>query len=1057
MSLEAVLDRLELRCIGPFRGGRSVAVAAHPSEPSTPNMGTTGGGVWKSVDGGTYWRNVSDGHFKRASVGALAVAPSDPNVIWAGMGESTIRGNVSHGDGVYRSTDAGKSWAHLGLEATRNIAKLRVDPRDPDVAFVAAFGHAHGPNPERGVYRSKDGGKSWQLVLSRNEDTGAIDLSIDPHNPRVVYAALWEARRGPHYLSSGGEGSGLFRSTDGGDTWVELTRNPGLPEGLIGKIGVSASAARRDRVYAIVENVDGGVYRSDDGGESWVKLSDDRRLRQRAWYYSHIAADPGDADSVWVLNVEMFKSIDAGKSFEPVPAPHGDNHDLWIDPTNPERMVLGNDGGATLSFTGGRSWTPQYSQPTAELYHVETDTRTPYHVYGSQQDNTSIALPSRSNFGAITRTEWYEVGGGEAGYIQVRPDDPNVVYAGEYQGIMTRYDHATRLAKSISVWQDDNSGHGAEDYRHRFQWTYPILLSPHDPGTLYCGGNQVFRTGDEGHSWEAISPDLTRADPATLGSSGGPITKDNTGAETYATVFALAESPLQAGLLWAGSDDGRIHVTTDGGGSWADVTPKKKRLPEWALISIIEPSPHDRETAYVAATRFKSDDFAPYLLKTTDLGKSWTSIAEGLPADVFTRVIRVDRERPGLLYVGTETGIVVSPDDGATWRPLGGIFPVVPVHDLQIRDDELVVATHGRSFWVLDDLSLIRQAAETNAESTDRLFAPRDTRRWASMFSFGHDAVPGQNYWFAATQVPALDVIKRPDGTTEKRYLDAGTNPPEGVVVHYLLADDDTPLALAICDAAGEELRSFRSKPPKRDAEVTFPPVADEDQDQDEGETFLPSKAGLNRFVWNLRSADATKIATKGGDQPDRSGPKVSPGTYQVRLTAGDWSAQQSFAVLADPRLPATSEELAAQSALTADLHAAHDRLNVAVNELRLLRTKTVERARAAHASGDETTVAATKALSETLDEIEGELLQPKIKSSQDSLNYPIKLNAKIVSLMHTVEQYDGAPPTQSVALAEFLTSGVDAQLARLDDVKSGPAEKLGLEPAAQTSEAAAE
>ena len=1045
MSLDTVLERLEFRLIGPFRGGRSVAVAAHPSEPHTYYMGTTGGGVWKSVDGGTYWRNVSDGFFKRASVGALAVAPSDPNVIWAAMGESTIRGNVSHGDGVYRSTDAGKSWSHLGLEATRNIAKLRVHPRDPDVAFVAAFGHAHGPNPERGVYRTTDGGMTWELVLHRSEDAGACDLSIDPFNPRVVYAALWEARRGPHYLSSGGDGSGLFRSTDSGDTWAELTRNQGLPEsGVIGKIGVSVSAARRDRVFAIVEHTDGGIHRSDDGGETWVKLSDDRRLRQRAWYYSHITADPDDADSVWVLNVEQFKSIDAGKSFEPVPAPHGDNHDLWIDPTNADRMVLANDGGATISVNGGRSWTPQYSQPTAELYHIETDARLPYHVYGSQQDNTSISLPSRSNFGAITRTEWHEVGGGEAGYIQVRPDDPNIVYAGEYQGILTRYDHATRLAKSISVWQDDNSGWGAEDYRHRFQWTYPILLSPHDPNTLYCGANQVFRTRNEGHSWDAVSPDLTRNDPSTLGSSGGPITKDNTGAEVYATVFALAESPLQAGLLWAGSDDGRIHVTTNGGNSWSDVTPEQAMLPEWALVSIIEPSPHDRDTAYVAATRYKSDDFAPYLLRTTDLGKSWTSIAVGLPADVFMRVVRADRQTPGMLYCGTETGIHLSHDDGASWRPLGGNFPVVPVHDLQIRNDDLVVATHGRAFWVLDDLSLIRQATtDPNPSTANRLFAPRDTYRWASMFSFGHEAVPGQNYWFAATQVPSLDVTKKPDGTLDKRFLDAGTNPPDGVIVNYLLGDDDQPLKLTIRDEAGDELRTFRSKPPKQDDTATFPPKAEEADDQ--GETFVPSKRGLNRFVWDFRISEATKIATKGGDQPGRSGPKVAPGRYRVRLDLGEWSEEQSFAVVADPRMPASPEDRAAQATLTADLHTKHGQLNRAVNGLRELREQAIDRARKAHEAGDESTVADAKALTETLDAIEGELLQPKIKSSQDSLNYPIKLNAKMVGLIGTIEQYDSAPPTQSLALARHLLDAVDVQLTRFTEVQDGPAKKLGL------------
>ena len=1033
MSLETVLEKLEYRLVGPFRGGRSVAVSGDPEEPSTFYMGTTGGGVWKSVDGGNYWRNCSDGFFKRASVGALAVAPSDPNVIWAGMGETTIRGNVSHGDGVYRSTDAGKSWQHLGLEATRNIGKLRVDPKNPDIAYVAAFGHAHGPNSERGVYRTRDGGKSWDLVLHRDEDTGACDLSIDPFNSRVIYAALWQARRGPHYMSSGGEGSGLFRSTDGGDTWEELTRKPGMPEGLIGKIGVSASGGQRDRVYAIVENEEGGVFRSDDAGETWTRLSEDRRLRQRAWYYSHIFADPGDADSVWVLNVEMFKSIDAGKTFEAVPAPHGDNHDLWIDPKQPSRIVLGNDGGATISYTGGRSWSSQYTQPTAELYHVTTDTRMPYRLYGSQQDNTSISVPSRSNHGAITATEWFIIGGGEAGYVQTHPENPDIVYAGEYMGIMTRYDRSKDLAKSVAVWQDDYSGWGAKDWKYRFQWTYPILISQHDSNVLYCSGNHVFKTTNEGQSWEAISPDLTRADPTTLEPSGGPITKDNTGAEAYATIFALAESPLQQGLLWAGSDDGLIHVTTDSGASWTAVTPPRDVLPEWALISIIEPSPHDADTAYVAATRYKLDDFTPYVLKTTDLGKSWTLVTDGLPRDVFTRVVREDPKQQGLLYLGTETGIFVSFDAGESWHRANGKLPVVPIHDLQIRNDDLVVATHGRSFWILDDLSLVRQAA-SGAEDERKLFKPGETIRYNSMMSFGHEPVPGQNYWFAATQIPSFDLTKKPDGTTETRFLDAGTNPPEGAVVTYLLPEKTDDLTLTFLEQDGTEIRTIKAKAKKDGKSDEFPPA--EEGKKEDKEPFAPSEAGLNRFVWNLRRADATKIETEGGDQPGRSGPMVGPGSYRVRITSGDWTAEESFTVIPDPRLEVSAEDRAAQLGLLQDIHARHDELNKAINELRSMRESAIKAARAAKERGDEATVADAKSFTDTLNSVEEEMLQPKIKSSQDSLNYPIKINSKLVALLYTVESYDGAPPAQSFELYEELAGKLRTQLERLEEAK---------------------
>ncbi|HEX5505936.1 MAG TPA: glycosyl hydrolase, partial [Thermomicrobiales bacterium] len=685
----ALLRSLEWRLIGPFRGGRVVAVAGDPVHEQVFYFGSTGGGVWKTTDGGVYWRNVSDGYFERASVGAIAVAESDPNVIYVGMGETTIRGNVSHGDGVYKSTDAGKTWQHCGLAATRNIAKVRVHPRNPDLVYVAALGHVHGPNPERGVYRSRDGGKTWELVLFRSDKAGASDLALDPNNPRVLYAAFWEAYRGPHEMISGGEGSGLFRSTDGGDTWVEISRHKGLPKGVLGKIGVVASPARAGRVWAIVEAEDGAVFRSDDGGDTWQRLCEERALRGRAWYYHHIYADPQDPETLWVLNVPCMKSIDGGKTFFQVAVPHGDNHDLWIDPQNPRRIINGNDGGACVSFNGGETWSTLYNQPTAEFYHVTTDTRTPYWVYGAQQDNTTISLPSRSPLAAIGRAENVEVGGGESGYIAVKPDDPNIIFAGSYQGMLTRYDHRTGQRRNITVWPEGTMGHAAKDVKYRFQWTSPTILSPHDPNILYTGGNHVFRSTDEGASWAPIGPDLTRHDEAKLGPSGGPITRDNVGTEYYATVFALAESPAQAGVLWAGSDDGLIHVTRDNGQSWQNVTPPADLLPEWALISIIEASPHDPAAAYVAANRYKHDDFRPYVLKTADYGATWTAINTSVPADDFARAIREDPARRGLLYAGTETGVYVSFDDGAHWQSLRLDLPVVPIHDLVVKEGDL--------------------------------------------------------------------------------------------------------------------------------------------------------------------------------------------------------------------------------------------------------------------------------------------------------------------------------------------------------------------------------
>ncbi|HEX3724536.1 MAG TPA: glycosyl hydrolase, partial [Nitrolancea sp.] len=624
---------LEWRLVGPHRGGRVVAVAGHPTEPATFYFGGCAGGVWKTTDGGTYWENISDGFFKTSAVGCLAVSTSDPNVIYAGMGETAIRGNVSHGDGVYKSTDGGQTWSNVGLSNTRAIAKVRVHPHNPDLVYVAALGHVWGPNPERGVYRSKDGGKNWEQILFRSEKAGAIDLSMDPHNPRILYATTWEAQRYPYKLNSGGEGSGIFKSTDGGDSWTEITRNPGLPTGVLGKIGISVSPAQTNRVYAIVEAIDGAVFRSDDGGAHWQRLSEEGGLRWRAWYYHHIFADPQNADTVWVLNGNCYKSIDGGKTFSKVATPHGDNHDLWIDPNNTQRIIEGNDGGANVTFNGGRSWSSIYNQPTAQLYHITTDNQVPYRLYGSQQDNSAISVPSMSVTGAITFIEWMEPGGGESGYLAVKPTNSNVIVgggigSGEGDGRLIRYDHSTGQHQNVSVWPVvTGMGEGANALKYRFQWTFPILYSPHNPDTLYVTSNHVHRSTDEGMSWDVISPDLTRNDPSTLEASGGPITKDNTGAEVYGTIFAFVESPQQQGLFWAGSDDGLVHISKDNGKSWQNITPPD--LPEWAMISIIEASPHDVATAYVAATCYKSDNFAPYLYKTNDYGQSWTKIVSG--------------------------------------------------------------------------------------------------------------------------------------------------------------------------------------------------------------------------------------------------------------------------------------------------------------------------------------------------------------------------------------------------------------------------------------------
>ncbi|MFL5760993.1 MAG: glycosyl hydrolase [Thermomicrobiales bacterium] len=1035
---ESVLDGLKWRSIGPFRGGRSVAVAGDPNEIAVFYFGSTGGGVWKTTDGGQYWHNVSDGFFKRASVGGLAVAHSDPNVIYAGMGEATIRGNVSHGDGMYRSTDAGKTWTHCGLAATRNIAKVRVDPRDPNTVFVAALGHAHGPNPERGVYRSTNGGETWDLVLSRGEDAGASDLQLDPRNPRIVYAGCWEARRGPHYLTSGGAGGGLFKSTDRGTTWTDLTHNPGLPKMTIGKIGLAVSPAKDARVWAIVEAEKGGVFRSDDGGETWTLLNEQRELRQRAWYYSHICADPLDPETVWVLNVELYKSIDGGKTFERVPAPHGDNHDFWIDPANPQRIILGNDGGATVSYNGGLSWSSQYNQPTAEMYHVTTDGRNPYRVYGAQQDNTTMSVPSRSNYDVITMTEYYEIGGGESGYIAVRPDNPNIVFAGNYMGQLTRYDHSTGQLRWITVWPEEYSGFGAKDYKYRFNWTSPTVLSPQNPNILYSGGNHVFRSEDEGSSWTQISPDLTRADPSTLESSGGPITKDNTGAEAYATVFTVAESPKKTGVLWAGSDDGLVHVSQDGGKKWKNVTPPD--LPEWALISIIDASPHDAGTAFVAATRYKLDDFNPYLYKTTDFGKTWKKIVNGIAENDFTRVVREDPNYPGLLYSGTETGIYASFDNGNQWHRLGGNLPVVPIHDFVFAHNDLVVGTHGRSFWILDDLTLLHQIAKDGSGPAvkSRLFKPRVGHRYSRSGGFGSPPVPGKNFTFAGGMMPAYMYEKTPEGEEKRTYLDAGENPLVGVLVHYQLTEEPKqPITLTFMDKAGNEIRTVKSKESDKEEvkeeDKPFPPEGPDAEAAKEEEPYVSTKVGLNQFAWDMRHANATKIASKGGHQPDRKGPVVPPGEYQVQLKVGPETFTERFEVAKDPRICISQKDLEAQYALAMKIHDKHNDLNKAINQIRAMRGQAESWARRAKEEDENSAVIkAAKELSDAVGEIEGELMQVKIQSEQDSLNFPVKLNAKLSFLGETLQMADAAPTAQDVALYEELAQRIDDQVAAL-------------------------
>src|SRR5262245_54483491 len=717
---------LEWRCIGPHRGGRVVAVAGHPTDHGTFYFGGCAGGVWKTTSGGAVWENISDGSFTTSAIGAIAVAPSAPNVLYVGTGEATIRGNVSHGDGVYKSIDGGRTWRNTGLGDSRHIGDIVVHPANPDIAYVAALGHAWGSNAERGVFRTRDGGATWEKVLYKSDRAGAVDLAMDPHHPEVLYATIWQVQRHPHALVSGGEDSGLWKSTDGGDTWIEISRNKGLPTGLLGKLGVAASPAQPGRVWALVEAAPdpekakakgkgkkskdpdeeekdaGGLFRSDDWGATWERINTEPDLRRRPWYYMHIYADPQNANTLWILNLQLWKSTDAGKTFIAIPEPHGDNHDLWIDPRDSNRMIEGNDGGACVTFDGARTWSSLLNQATAQFYHVVADDQFPYNVYGSQQDNWAMRLPSRETEGAITWKDYVEPGGGESGYIAISPKPPHKVFGG---GIGTGSGHGRLIAwnpetgqkRNITVWPEVQTsgirGGCAQRLTYRFQWSFPIRCSPHGPDPLYVCSNHVHRSTDEGATWEVISPDLTRNDPDRQGPSGGPITADNSGAEIYCTIFAFRESPHERGVFWAGSDDGLVHLSRDGGASWQNVTPPE--LPEWSLVSLLEPSPHDPATVYLAATRYKLDDTAPYLFKTSDYGATWTKITGNLPHGALARVIREDPSRRGLLYCGTETGLYISFDDGVNWLRFQCNLPVTPIHDVIVKGTDLVVASHG--------------------------------------------------------------------------------------------------------------------------------------------------------------------------------------------------------------------------------------------------------------------------------------------------------------------------------------------------------------------------
>ncbi len=996
----SVFDNLTYRHIGPFRGGRSAAVAGVPLQPGTFYMGATGGGVWKTTDSGGSWTNISDGYFG-GTIGAIEVSLSDPNVVYAGGGEVTVRGNVSHGYGIWKSLDAGETWNYVGLKEGQYIPRIRVHPDNPDLVYAAVLGHLFGPNPERGVYRSADGGETWQKILFVSDDAGACDLVLDPVNSRIIYASTWKVRRTPYSLESGGDGSGLWKSTDGGDHWTSLTGNNGMPEGTIGIIGITVSPVNHKRLWALVEAAEGGLFRSEDAGETWTRVNDDRNLRQRAWYYTRVYADSEFEDMVYVLNVGFHRSKDGGKTFERIRTPHGDHHDLWISPLDHNTMIVGDDGGGQVSHDGGASWSTMMNQPTAQFYRVVADNHFPYRIYAAQQDNSTVRIPHRSTSrSGITEDDWESTAGGESGHIAPDPKDPEIVYGGSYGGYLVRQNHRTGQVRAIDVWPDNPMGWGAKELTYRFQWNYPILFSMHDPNTLYCAANVLFRTTNEGQSWEEISPDLTRNDPSKMGPSGGPITKDNTSVEYYGTIFAVTESMHDPRVIWTGSDDGLIHITTNGGQSWKNVTPAPSIMPEWTMINSIEPHPFEKGGLYVAATSYKSDDFMPYLYKTTDYGETWTKITSGIEPTHFTRVIRADPDYKGLLYAGTESGMYISFNDGKSWDDFNLNLPTVPITDLCIKNQDLIIATQGRSLWVFDDLTLLHQLAEASLTGKYQLFQPRD----AFILRAGRGG----------------------RGT--------GENPPNGPVIPFFLKekpDSSRVIALKILENNGNLIRSFRSNLGNRRLEGHLPLGN------------LEVKQGINRFAWEMDYPGSKRfnglIMWGGGT----SGPVAPPGKYIARLVVGKDSSDVSFTLKKDPRSESTDEDLRKKFEFLIETRDKLSETHQCIIDIRSFRSALNALNRKIDPEKQKELSDLIKTINREMKAIEEALYQTKNRSSQDPLNYPIRLNNKLAALSGTVSMGNYAPTDQAYKVKEEITAQIDQQLQKFYRIKAEELSRL--------------
>ena len=1008
---ESIYNSVKWRLVGPFRGGRAGTVSGVIGNNNLYYMGTAGGGVWKTEDAGNTWECISDGYFG-GSIGSVSVSESDPNIIYVGEGEQTLRGNVSSGKGAWKSTDAGKSWSFIGLENTEHISRIRIHPKNPDIVYFAAIGNLWKPNKERGLYKSIDGGKSWKKILYVSDKAGVGDIILDPNNPRIIYASTWEMKRNGYRMDSGGPDSKIFRSYDGGETWTNISKHKGLPGFPWGIIGITISPVNSNRIWIMIEADNGGLFRSDDAGETWEKVNSNRALRQRAWYYTRIYADTQNEDKIYVLNVSYGVSTDGGKTFKLKYAPHGDHHDLWIDPNNNNRMVIADDGGAQVSNDGGENWTTYFNQPTAQFYRVTTDNSFPYRIYGAQQDNSTIRISHRSSGGSITERDWESTAGGESAHLAPDPNNNDIVYGGTYKGYMMRKDHSINQTRSVNVWPDNPAGSGVEVMKYRFNWNFPVIFSPHDSKKLYAGSNYLHQTTNEGQSWEVISPDLTRGLPETMKSSGGLITQDNTGAEFYANIFVIQESAREKGVIWVGSDDGLIHISKDNGSSWMNVTPPESLSPKLNMINSIDVSPFKDGTAYVAATSYKFGDYTPYLYKTSNYGETWELITNGINSNYYTRVIRSDKVVEGLLYAGTEWGMFISFDDGNSWQSFQLNLPITSIRDLQVKENDLIAATHGRSFWMIDDLTPLQQLNKEITNKNFYLFKPDKSYRMHQSGGWGR----------VNTKL-------------------VGENHPNGVIINYYIKNlkENDKVRIDILDSKNKIIQSYSNKSLKDDNKNNeSKPVLSNTQDIDYALTgmvtkSLDVKSGGNRLIWDMRYPGFTSFEGMVLYSSPNVGPKAVPGSYKVKMYYNNEIIDQDFVIVKDPRVSNTLDDYNKQFNFLIDVRNEVSRANQAIIDIRKGRENLnfIKK----QINDNDQLINLINEFDQKITKVENNIHMTKNKSRQDPLNYGIRINNRLAFLMADSQRGDYPPTDQALEFFIEIKKELNSELINLNKI----------------------